>query len=362
MSGPVGLRKRGGTCSCQTGKPEGFPRRFWPGPSPRPCGARAAYPPGAKAPGQRPPRPRRSLRPRRVGRWPAIVPDLPVCGAASRAGGGNAGRVSCSRPEGRKQFHRVNGRGHRPCRSATLILDQPGAKAPCQRPPRPWRALCTRQVGRWPAIFPDLPVHRAPSRSGGETRVAFPGPARTDESTVTASMARAIAPATAPRCPLSSREPKPPASARPAHGGRFAPAGSGAGLCWCGLHLSSWQRPAWAGETRVAFPDPARTDESTVTAAMAGAIAPATTLRWDQDQPGAQSPRPAPAPPLAGASRPPGRALASVCPGPAGLQGTVARGRGKRGSRFLFPPGQAKGPSTLQWQGPSPLPQRPAAP
>jgi len=51
-----------------------------------------------------------------------------------------------------------------------------------------------------------------------------------------------------------------------------------------------------------------------------------------------------------------------VVPGPAGLQGTVARGRGKRGSRFLFPPGQAKGPSTLQWQGPSPLPQRPAAP
>jgi len=95
---------------------------------------------------------------------------------------------------------------------------------------------------------------------------------------------------------------------------------------------------------------------------MAGAIAPATALRRDQDRPGAQSPRPAPAPPLAGASRPPGRALASVCPGPAGLQGTVARGRGKRGSRFLSPPKQAKALSTLQWQGPAPLPQRYAAP
>ena len=46
--------------------------------------------------------------------------------------------------------------------------------------------------------------------------------------------------------------------------------------------------------------------------------------------PGAQSPRPAPAPPPAGASRPPGRALACGVPGPAGLRGTVPHGRGKR--------------------------------
>ena len=56
---------------------------------------------------------------------------------------------------------------------------------------------------------------------------------------------------------------------------------------------------------------------------------------------GGHSPRPAPDPPMAGASRPPGRALASVLPGPSGLQGTVPRGRGKRGSRFLIPPGGA---------------------
>ena len=161
-------------------------------------------------------------------------------------------------------------------------------------------------------------------------------------------MAGAIAPATALRCPLSSRGPKPPASARPAHGGRFSPAGSGAGLRCSWTDRSTEHRRARAGETRVAFPVPARTDESTVTVPMAGAIAPATAPRWHQDQPGAKAPgqrptcpRPAPDPPPAGASRPPGRALASAGPGPAGPQGTVPRGRGKRGSRFLVPPGGA---------------------
>ena len=93
---------------------------------------------------------------------------------------------------------------------------------------------------------------------------------------------------------------------------------------------------------------------------LAGAIGPATAPRWHQDRPGAQSPRPAPAPPTAGASHPPGRALASVPPGPAGLRGTVPCGRGKRGSRLLFPPGRATASSPHQLQGPSPLPQRPA--
>jgi hypothetical protein len=69
--------------------------------------------------------------------------------------------------------------------------------------------------------------------------------------------AGAIAPATSTRCPHASRGPKPPASARPAPGGRFPPAGSGAGLSWCGLHGSWWQCSARAGETH-AFPFPAR--------------------------------------------------------------------------------------------------------
>jgi hypothetical protein len=83
-------------------------------------------------------------------------------------------------------------------------------------------------------------------------------------------------------------------------------------------------------------------------------------------QPGAQSPRPAPAPPPAGASRPPGRALASVGAGGDGPGGSVPRGRGKR-MRFPFPPGDggstdSEPPAPLPWQGPSPLPQRPADP
>jgi len=61
--------------------------------------------------------------------------------------------------------------------------------------------------------------------------------------------------------------------------------------------------------------------------------------------PGAQSPRPAAALPPAGASPRPGRVLASVPPGLASLLGTV-------------PPELMIAPSPLQWQGPSPLPQR----
>jgi len=91
---------------------------------------------------------------------------------------------------------------------------------------------------------------------------------------------------------------------------------------------------------------------------MAGAIAPATALHWHQDQPGAKAPGQRPTRHWR-ALRPRrvGR-WPSAVPGPAGLQGTVARGRGKRGSRFLFPPEQAKALPPLQWQGPSPLPQR----
>jgi len=153
-----------------------------------------------------------------------------------------------------------------------------------------------------------------------------------------------------------ARGPKSPASARPAPGGRFSLAGSGVGLPLVRA-APVFVEASRAGGGNAGRVSPARTDERTVTAAMAGAIAPATAQRRYQDQPGAQSPRPAPAPPLAGASRPPGRALASVSPGTAGLQGNVPHGRGKRGSRFLIPPALTKALSPLQWQGPSPLPQ-----
>ncbi|MCA3549007.1 MAG: hypothetical protein IOC78_05545, partial [Rhodobacter sp.] len=81
------------------------------------------------------------------------------------------------------------------------------------------------------------------------------------------------------------RGPKPPASARPAHGGRFSPAGSGAGLCFSRTCRSTGHCRARAGETRCVScsrPD-GRSRECPVS--LAGAIAPAAALRRDQDQP-----------------------------------------------------------------------------
>ena len=242
-----------------------------PGRGRRPCHSATLIldQPGATAPGQRPPRARRALLARLVGRWPLSFPDLPVCGALSHAGGGSAVRFLF--PPGRafSQMPGICGRGHRPCHSAALASgpagghsprpapappqagasrppgralasvllgpaglqgtvprgrgkrdafpvpartddshapasmegaiapatapcrdqDRPGAKAPGQRPPRPWRALRPRRVGRWPLLFPDLPVCGAPSRRGGgnagrvsrsrpKGTIPFPGPGR----------------------------------------------------------------------------------------------------------------------------------------------------------------------------------------
>jgi hypothetical protein len=170
-------------------------------------------------------------------------------------------------------------------------------------------------------------------------------------------MAGAIAPATVLRRDQDrpgARSPRPALAPPPA--GASRPPGRASAVP--GLGGLQGTVPRGRGK-RDAFLVPARTGEGTFNASMAGAIAPATAPRRDQDRPGAQSPRPAPAPPPAGASpRRVGR-WPAVVPGPAGLQGTAARGRGNA-MRFLIPPGQAKGPSTPQWQGPWPLPQRPA--
>ena len=68
------------------------------------------------------------------------------------------------------------------------------------------------------------------------------------------------------------------------------PPPAGAGFCPFRSDRSGWHCPEWAGETRVAFPVPARTDDSTFTASMAGAIAPAMAPRRDQDRPGPKAP------------------------------------------------------------------------
>ena len=195
--------------------------------------------------------------------------EVPVATAPSRVGGGNAGRVSLSRPKGRKASPGCHGKGHRLCHSARLITHPPGAQSP--RPaPAPPSAGASRPPGRALAsVLPGPAGLRGTVPRGRGNAVRFlipPG--------------RAIAPS-----PLG------------------------------------WQRPSPL-PPRKAGPCPAG---------------------------GPKAPRPAPAPPPAAAGT-------SVSPGRAGLRGTVARGRGKRGSRFPFPPGEAKALSPLPWQRPSPLP------
>jgi len=189
----------------------------------------------------------------------------------------------------RQNFHCFSGRGYRPCHSAAPGSGPAlGPKPPASARPAPG--------GRWPAVTrvetPLLLRFRA--RGGNAMRFQ-----------IARELAKALpplqwqGPMPLPQCRAgirTSRGPKPPASARPAHGGRFSPAGSGAGLCVSRTCRSKGHRSARAGK-RAAFPVPARTGEGTFTAAMAGAIAPATALRWHRDRPGAQSPRPAPAPP-----------------------------------------------------------------
>jgi hypothetical protein len=157
-----------------------------------------------------------------------------------------------------------------------------------------------------------------------------------------------------------SRGPKPPASARPAPGGRFPPAGSGAGLCCSRTCRSTGHRRARAGETQCVSCSRPEWRWHFV-AVMAGAIAPATALRWHQDQPGAKAPgqRP-PRPRRALLARRVGR-WPLLFPDPP-VYGALSRPGGGNAVRFLFPPALTKAVPPLQRQGPSPLPQRYAAP
>jgi len=220
-----------------------------------------------------------------------------------------------------------------------------GPKAPGQRPPRPRRALLARRVGRWPFVVPGPAGLGGTVPRGRGKRDAFLVPARTGEGTSNASMAGAIAPATSLHWHQDQPGAKAPGQRPPRHRRALCPAGSGAGLCFSRTFRSTGHCPARA-EKREAFLVPARTGEGTSNASMAGAIAFATGIRRDQDQPGAQSPRPALALPPASASHPPGRALASVPPGPAGLRGTVPRAGGGNAARVscFRPKGQSLSP------------------
>ena len=260
------------------------------GPAPR----RDQDGPGAKTPGQRPPRRRRALA--------SVLPGPAGLQGTGPRGRGNAGRVSCSRTEGRKRYHRFSGRGHRPCHSAAPGSGPAGGpKPPASARPAPGGRFSPAGSGAGLPMCRDLPVCRAPSRAGGGNAMRFLFP---PTLTTAPSPPQWQGPSPLPqRCAgiRTSRGPKPPASARPAPGGRFAPAGSGAGLRPSRTCRSTGHRCAGAGETRVAFPIPARRGDSVITASLTGAIVPATAPHRDQDQSGTQSPRPAPGPPMAGA-------------------------------------------------------------
>ena len=119
---------------------------------------------------------------------PAVARVAHVLVRASRRGGGNAGRVSGYRPEGRKDFHRCNGRGHRPCHSATPISGAAGGQSP-RSAPAPPMAGASRPPGRALACVVPGPAGLWGSVPRGRgKRAAFPVPARRGDGTSTASM------------------------------------------------------------------------------------------------------------------------------------------------------------------------------
>jgi hypothetical protein len=194
---------------------------------------------------------------------------------------------------------------------------------------------------------------------GRGKRRAFPHSARTDKSSSTASMAGAIAPATALRCPLASRGPKPPASARPAPGGRFSPAGSGAGLSLF-PDLPVYRAPYRTGggnAVRFLFPPGAGATAVRRACPPPPWQGPSPLPQRYGDTPPAGGPQGATAP--GGCLAPAGPGAGLRCAGRDGLCRAFPRGRGKRAA-FPVPArrGGGTGDSPLNVTGrPQPLPE-----
>jgi hypothetical protein len=205
--------------------------------------------------------------------------------------------------------------------------DRPGAKVPGQRPTRPWRALacCCSRTCRSTA--------NCSARAGkcGSRFLAPPEGARA----LSPRQWQGPSPLPQRRAGIrTGRGPKPPASARPAHGGRFPPAGSGAGLRCSMACRSTGHRPARAGETRcVSWSRPERRKHCHRCNGRGHRPCHDATLA--SGPAGGQSPRRALRPRRVGR-------WPFVVPGPAGLQGSVPHGQGNA-LRFLVPPGVARG-------------------
>jgi hypothetical protein len=194
-----------------------------------------------------------------------------------------------------------------------------------------------------------VPVHIAHRQASRDRKLPLP-PGRPQEWRATADRARRRTGRKGPS-PLPQRYADPrqaggqnprPAPAPPLAGASRPPGRALASFGAGGTGLGG-SVPRGRGK-RSAFPVPARSGADRQTPnhqrrCHGRGHRPCHSATLTPGPPGAQSPRPAPAPPLAGASRPPGRALVGVVPGPADLRGTVPHGRGNA-VRFLFPPGE----------------------
>jgi len=157
----------------------------------------------------------------------AIAPALPACRAPSRAGGGNAGRVSCSRPEWRSRAFRDDRslwQGLSPLPQHHAVPWPAGGHSP--RPaPDPPPAGASRPPGQALAFrgaWTDRSTGHRAARAGETPCVSWSRPERSFPG-CPVSLAGAIAPATSLRGTQGSRGGTAP-------GGCLAPAGPGAGL------------------------------------------------------------------------------------------------------------------------------------
>ncbi len=204
---------------------------------------------------------------------------------------------------------------------------------PVQDPSPPWRSPAIW----WSRICVTARHRRA---RAGETRVAFPVPVRTHILADDRSLWPGPSPLPqhhADPCPAGGHSPRPVPAPPPA--GALHPPGRALATVLPGPAGLQGTSVRGQGKRGSRFPIPPGRTFSRMPGHSGKGHRLCHSAPSPLVQPGAIAPRPAPAPPSAGASRPPGRALTSVLPGPAGLQGSVPRGRGKRGSRFLIPPG-----------------------
>ncbi len=205
------------------------------------------------------------------------------------------------------------------------------------RPPGRALALC----GAWTCRSTGHRRARA-----GETRVAFPGPARRGGGTAPLPWQ---GPSPLPHrhtdpWPAACHSPRPAPDPPPA--GASPPPGRALAFCCSRTCRSTGHRSARAGKRGSRFP--ARTDESAVTAPLAGAIAPATAprgplARGGPKPPAKRPPHPRPAPPA-------GAGLRCFRNGP---DRTVAPDRAGKRAAFRRPPGMASPYLTDHDDGPA---------